>query len=825
MLTSEAPSVSLPVSAPPLGLTVAEASRRLTATGSNEIKRGEATSPWRILAGQFASPLIWLLLAASVISAILGEVADAIAIGTILIINALVGFFQEYRAEKAMLALRSMTAPRARVRRDGHAVTLSAADVVPGDVLLLEAGDIVAADARLVEAHAMSTNEAPLTGESAPVEKGTAAAPSGAPLAERHDSVFMGTSVSTGTGSAEVIATGMLTELGKIANLLETAEESDTPLQKRLAAVGRTLLILCVGIVAVVAALGLVRGLRWLDVFMSAVSLAVAAVPEGLPAIVTIALAIGVQRMAARHVLIRRLPAVETLGSATVICTDKTGTLTTGTMTVRELWGADHNKLLDAAAACSEAELGPDQRTGTGDPTEIALLAAAAERGIRREAIETERPRKQVNPFDAERKRMSILRADGVLYVKGAPDLLFPLCSSNVSGATEANVQLAARGLRVLAVAIGPGQGRNDEADLQLLGLVGIADPPRTEAIAAVAAAREAGIRTVMITGDHPVTAAAIARELGIVRPGEELADRVHARATPEDKLQIVRSWKARGAVVAMTGDGVNDAPALREAHIGIAMGKGGTEVTREASDMVLADDNFASIVEAVREGRGIFDNIRKALVYLLAGNAGELLVMLVAGVAGLPLPLLPLHLLWINLATDGFPALALVMDPPEEDVLRRPPRAPSEPLLARREWTNIVWTGALQAAVTLGVFVWALRARGLDEARNLAFTTLVFGELFRSFASRSATKLFWEVGAFSNLRLLAVVVVSALVQIGIHHIPPLERLFQIRDLPMEDCALTLVLGLIPVTVLELSKLVRRAIGRASAATSPGTVS
>jgi len=362
--------------------------------------------------------------------------------------------------------------------------------------------------------------------------------------------------------------------------------------------------------------------------------------------------------------------------------------------------------------------------------------------------------------------------------------------------------------LRVLGVAVGSG---TEEKDLRLLGLVGIADPPRTEAIEAVAAAREAGIRTVMITGDHPVTAGAIARELGIVRPGDDPAELVHARATPEDKLRIVRSWKARGAVVAMTGDGVNDAPALREAHIGIAMGRTGTEVTREASDMVLADDNFASIVAAVREGRGIFDNIRKTLVYLLAGNAGELLVMLAAGIAGLPLPLLPLHLLWINLATDGFPALALVMDPPDPDVLKRPPRAPSEPMLGRAEWITVAWTGVLQATVTLAVFVWALRARDLAEARNLAFTTLVFGELFRSFAARSTTKLFWEVGAFTNLRLLGVVVISALVQIGIHHIPALEALFQIRDLSLTDCVVTLLLGLIPVTVLELTKLVRRA--------------
>lgn len=752
------------------------------------------------------------------ISSLLGEVADGIAIAAILVINSLVGFFQEFRAEKAMLALRSMTAPRARVRRDGHAVTVSAAEVVPGDVLLLEAGDIVAADARLVEAHALSTNEAPLTGESTPVEKRTAPVPPNTPLAERHDSVFMGTSVATGTGLAEVAATGMLTELGKIAHLLETAEETETPLQKRLAGVGRTLLYLCVGIVAVVAILGFVRGMRWLDVFMSAVSLAVAAVPEGLPAIVTIALAIGVQRMAARHALIRRLPSVETLGCATVICTDKTGTLTTGVMAVRELWGPDHTKLLDAAAACSDAELGGDEKSGNGDPTEVALLMAAAVRGIRRPDIEQQRPRTDVHPFDSERKRMSIFRADGVLYVKGAVDLLLPLCASGADGATEANVQLAARGLRVLGVATG---SIADEKDLRLLGLVGIADPPRTEAIAAVAAARAAGITTVMITGDHPVTARAIATEMGIIRPGDNPDDVVHARATPEEKLQIVRSWKAKGAVVAMTGDGVNDAPALREADIGIAMGKGGTEVTREAADMVLTDDNFASIVEAVREGRGIFDNIRKSLVYLLAGNAGELALMLAASIAGLPLPLLPLQLLWINLVTDGMPALALVMDPAEGDVLARPPRRPEEPMLGRPEWLNVAWTGLLQAATTLTVFVWALRCRSLVEARNLAFSVIVFAELFRAFASRSTTRVFWEVGVITNVRLLGVVVLSAIVQIAIHHVPAMQALFQIGDLSLADCGFSVGAGLVPVTVLEISKLLRRAFVRTRTASHP----
>jgi Ca2+-transporting ATPase len=792
--------------APVSGLTSEAAARLLATDGPNEIRREQASSPWQIFFAQFKSPVIWLLLGAAVISGLLGEAADAIAIGAIVVVNALVGFFQEYRAERAVMALRSMTAPRARVLRDGRTAIIPAADVVKGDVLLLEAGDIVSADARLCEANLLTTNEAPLTGESMPVEKSTVPVRGGVPLAERRDSVFMGTSVAGGTGMAEVFATGMNTELGRIAHLLASAEETTTPLKERLSRVSQLLLYICLGIVLLVAILGLVRG-QGISVFLAAVSLAVAAVPEGLPAVVTIALAIGVQRMAVRHVLIRKLPAVETLGCATVICTDKTGTLTTGIMTVRELWGADHEGLLHAAAACCDAELGPDERNGVGDPTEIAILAAAAERNIHRTEIEKTRPRTQVIPFDADRKRMSIRRADGVLYVKGAVEVMLARSTTGTDGARQANAEMASLGLRVLAVAVGTGQS---EDNLTLLGLIGIADPPRTEAIEAVALARAAGIQTVMITGDHPVTAHAIAHELGIVKEGDSMDELVHARATPEDKLRIVRAWKERGAVVAMTGDGVNDAPALREAHIGIAMGKTGTEVTREASDIVLTDDNFASIVAAVREGRGIYDNIKKTLIYLLAGNAGELLVMMAAAVAGLPLPLLPLHLLWVNLVTDGLPALALVMDPTDEGVLNRPPRSPREPILGKPEWTTILSTGVLQATVTLGVYAWALSARDLDEARNLAFSTLVFGELFRSFAARNPTRLFWEVGAFTNLRLLFVVAVSALIQLAIHHLPVTQELFQIHALSAQDCLLSLALGLIPVTILEFAKLLRR---------------
>ena len=769
------------------GLTTAEVARRLVQFGRNELQRDAGPPVWVHLARQFNSPLIWLLGAACTISFVLGEVADAIAIVTIVVLNGLIGFFQEYRAERAILALRSMTAPQARVRRDGIAKVISAAEIVPGDVVLLEAGDIVAADARLLESHVLSTNEAPLTGESAPVEKSIAPVPAATLLAERADSVFMGTAVASGTGVAEVFATGMRSELGKIAHLLSTAEDEPTPLQVRLAGVSRLLLSVCLGIVAVVAIAGLARGWSALDVLLSSVSLAVAAVPEGLPAIVTIALAIGVQRMARRHVLIRRLPAVETLGCATVICTDKTGTLTTGVMSVRELWGPDHDRLLFAATACTDAELGPDERTGVGDPTELAILVAAAERRIRRADIERSLPRVHVRPFDSGRKRMSVQRADGRLYVKGAADVLLPHCVAGSDGALDASVAMAARGLRVLAVAIGEG---SDENHLTLAGLIGMADPPRAEAIEAVAAARQAGITTVMITGDHPATAATIARALGIVAEGDDPAAVVHARVAPEDKLAIVRDWKARGAIVAMTGDGVNDAPALREAHIGIAMGRSGTEVTREAADMILTDDNFASIISAVREGRGIYDNIRKTLVYLLGGNAGELGVMLVAALAGMPLPLLPMHLLWINIVTDGLPALALVMDPTDEDVLDRPPRRPDESMLGRAQWLYIGVTGLLQATATLSVFTWALHSGTLADARNLAFSTLVFGELFRAFAARSTTRIFWSVGAFTNLRLLAVVVISALAQVAIHTIPLTQALFQISALSSAQWAL-----------------------------------
>ncbi|MFZ5843595.1 MAG: cation-translocating P-type ATPase [Pseudomonadota bacterium] len=794
------------------GLSSAQANARLVEYGYNEIQHQQSASAWTLLFSQLRSPVVALLLAACAASALLGETLNALAIAGIVIINALVGFFQEYRAERAVAALRAMTAPRAKVRRDHSVIEINAREVVPGDCLVLEAGDIVAADARLLSAHELTVNEAALTGESLPVEKRVGTVAANAVLAERFDRVFLGTAVVSGTAEAEVTGTAMRTEIGRIAHLLGSAQEPATPLQQRLAQVSQRLMWLCLAVVALVALLGSWRGLSWFDVFMSAVSLAVAAVPEGLPAVVTIALAVGVQRMVARHALIRRLAAVETLGCTTVICTDKTGTLTTGIMTVRELWGQDHRRVLATAAACCNVELAADHRSGVGDSTEVAILVAAAQRGIFRADIEQQQPRLNEHPFDAVRKRMSVWRADRVLYVKGAVELLLPLCRGETESVLLAASEMAARGLRVIGVAVGD---RDEEAALTMVGLIGIADPPRPEAIAALARARAAGIETVMITGDHPATAQAIALELGLLQRHEAPAGRVYARATPEDKLLIVRERKAAGAIVAMTGDGVNDAPALREAHIGIAMGRAGTEVTREAADVVLSDDNFASIVAAVEEGRGIFDNIRKTLVYLLSGNVGELLLMFAAVLLGLPLPLLPLHLLWINLVTDGLPALALVTDPVAKNVMARPPRNPGEPILDRAQWRRIAATGVMQAAVALSVFVWALQHRELAEARNLAFSTLVFAELLRALSARSELP-FWHVDWLSNMRLLGIITISMVVQIGIHHIPFTQVLLGLHAISAADCALALLVACIPLLVLEGAKAVSSARQRQS---------
>jgi Ca2+-transporting ATPase len=860
------------------GLTPAEAARRLAADGPNELRRGEAASALAIFARQFASLVIWVLIGAALVSGLLGEALDAGAILAIVFLNACFGFLQEHRAERAMAALARMTAPRARVVRGGVTEIVPSAEVVRGDLLALDAGDLVAADARLLEASSMLTVEAPLTGESEPVEKRVGTCAADTPLADRRNMVFFGTSVATGSGRAIVVATGMTTEVGRIATLLESASSEKTPLARRLDQVARKLLFACFAIVGLVLVLGLLRSIAPFEIFLFAVSLAVAAIPEGLPAVVTIALALGVSRMARRNALVRRLPAVETLGSAQVICTDKTGTLTVGEMTARRLItaeaafdvtgegystegailldGAVHapspgsplGALLECAAACADAEIAL-RETGpcvVGDPTEAALLVAAAKAGVDRGSIERDMPRLATVPFDSDRKRMTVVRRRGdgiVAYVKGAPELVLERCSHILTERgreilreewrehmLETSTSLADESFRVLAVARRPldrwADGIDAENHLTLIGFAGLQDPPRAEAREAVAKCRRAGIRTVMITGDHPATGRAIARELGILgeddevvvgseldrMSDDELCERVrrvavYARVTAEHKLRVVRAWKKSGSIVAMTGDGVNDAPALKEASIGIAMGRTGTEVTKEAADMVITDDNFASIVAAVEEGRAIYDNIRKALGYLLAGNAGELTVALVAVLAGWPLPLLPIQLLWINLVTDGLPALALATDPVDPAVLDRPPRPASAELMDRPFVKQMLMTAFLTASVTLAVFSYELgRLGNLDVARNGAFSVLVFAEIFRSLGARNDDRGLHELPIASNARLLAVVIAGYVLQVVLHYLPLLGGVFGMQAISFAKCLAWTALGMIPLAGIEIAK-------------------
>ncbi|MDD5269504.1 MAG: cation-translocating P-type ATPase [Methylococcales bacterium] len=871
------------------GLADKKIAARLARYGQNKLRKGKRVSALVIFVSQFKSLVIWVLIGAAAVSAALGETVDGFAIITIVILNAVIGFIQEYRAEKAAAALARLAAPHCRVVRDGHSAVVAATEIVPGDILLLEGGDLIAADARLIQTFVLRINEAPLTGESQAVGKFTDSLPLETPLADRKNMVFLGTSVTGGTGRALVVNTGMETELGHIAKLLETAESGETPLQQKLDRVARLLLWACFAIVALIFSLGLLRGIAPFELFLSAVSLAVAAIPEGLPAVVTVALALGVQRMVQRHALVRHMASVETLGCAEVICTDKTGTLTIGEMTARKLVtteslyrvtgegyateGAFFSgnvaslpsespelfALLRASVACNDAELTllDDRPVVVGDPTEGALLVAAAKGGITRAIIETEMPRLAAVPFDSDRKRMTVIRSQESqpwAFVKGAPEIILSRCTlirtdqgvrelteSDRTRLLQANTLLAHDALRVLAVAERSLDGFNFEEEvvvndteiekeLTLLGLVGLQDPPRAEAKAAVVKCKRAGIKTVMITGDHPDTARAIGHELGILGKDDEVLvgaelDRldddalkervaqvsVYARVTAEHKLRIVRAWKARGAVVAMTGDGVNDAPAIREASIGIAMGVTGTEVTKEAADIIITDDNFASIVAAVEEGRGIYDNIAKTLAYLLGGNAGELIVMLSAVLLGWPLPLLPLHLLWINLVTDGLPALALATDPIDPGVLNRPPQRSQETLFNRDFLKLTLLTGLLTAGVTLGVFIYELYIdNSLEQARDAAFTALVIAELLRAFGARSEQRTIWQIGLFSNIRLFLIVAVSFALQLAIHHVPILQTLFQIEPVSLNQCMSWIGVGFIPLIVLELRKVIRR---------------
>lgn len=869
------------------GLSDDEVAKRISRFGPNELKDTEPINPWAILASQFSSLIVWILIAAGFVSGLFGEWIDALAITAIVVLNALIGFYQEFNAERSMAALKRMTAPHARVRRGGIVRDVLARDIVPGDVVVLEAGDLVPADARLMKAATLKCVESALTGESEAVGKHAEVLDrEEVPLGDRKNMVFMGTSVATGLAEALVVATGMATEMGLIAGLIQKAGQDDsTPLQKRLQAFGKLLVWASLGVVGLVFVLGLLRGLEVFELFLTAVSLAVAAVPEGLPAVVTISLAVGVQRMARRRALIRRLPTVETLGSTSVICTDKTGTLTVGEMTVRALFACDQewevtgegygaegnifprtkgkdeagaaglSDLMLILAGCNSAHLAQEDGRWKviGDPTEGALLAAAAKAKVLPATLDTEWPRAREYPFDSDRKMMTVIRkapAGGFrAVVKGAPDVLLARCTHVLTpqGArlltdkdrayiSAVNAAWAERALRVLGAAMKEGVQDSDvqaveevERDLVFVGLAGMYDPPRPEAKDAVARCRSAGIRVVMITGDHPRTALAVARELGIAEGGstalaglelDRLSDSeltaqvgqvaVFARVTAEHKLRIVRAWKSQHAIVAMTGDGVNDAPAIKGADVGIAMGKAGTEVTKEASDMIVADDNFASIVAAVEEGRGIFDNIKKTLQYLLAGNAGELLLMTACVVFGLPMALMPIHLLWINLVTDGLPALCLATDPIDPDVMKRGPRKAGGSIADRDFLVLMGVTGLLTAGVSLGVYLYGLKYETLEMARTHAFAVLVFAELLRSFGCRSETKTLFQVGALTNLRLAVVVGIAFIFQVWSHHNLILGGFLKTGMMTWSDCLMLVAVSVIPVSILEIAKLIRQ---------------
>ncbi len=873
---------------PTQGLTSGQVAARRERYGPNELEEEPTVPPWRILVTQFTNTMIVVLLIAAAVMVAIGEPTDAIVIGAIVILNALIGFLQEYRAEQAMAALRSMAAPLARVVRDGSETSLVATKLVPGDVIVLEAGDIVAADARLIVSPNLRVNEAALTGESVPVDKDENPIPAdaGENVGDRHNMVFKGTSVVYGRARGIVVATGMQTALGQIAGLLQTHQAPRTPLQKRLAVLGRWLASASIAICVVVFLSGIARGEDVEVMFLTAVSLAVAAIPEALPAVVTIGLALGAQRMIRHNALIRRLPAVETLGSVTVICTDKTGTLTEGRMLVERMWtfdgvdeltgsgfkpsgeltragahldvepGSPLALLLTTAALCNDAVLVPphdesEEWSIVGDPTEGALLAAASKLGFDRERVNQRFPRAAEIPFDSDRKRMVTIHHTNdpdvrMVAAKGAVEAMIESATAIATADGERQLdepiravvldqaaQFAAEGYRVLALA---GRRVHDgaiahvlesEQNLVLYGLAAMADPPREESRRAVAACRAAGITPVMITGDHPATGQAIGARLGIVESadqvmtGTELAQEhadglasrvtkitVYARTSPEQKLDIVNAWKENGDIVAMTGDGVNDAPALRTADIGVAMGITGTEVAKEASDMVLTDDNFASIVTAVGEGRRIYDNIRRFVRYTLTSNAGEIWVMFLGPFIGLPLPLQPVQILWINLVTDGFPGLALGVEPAEADVMERPPRRPKESIFAHGLWQQVIVVGLLMGFLTLAVGLWG---EANDRPwQTMVFTTLALLQLGNALAVRSETRSLFSLGIFTNMYLLWTVMITVAIQIVIIYWGPLQRLLKTEALSARELAIVLIVSTGAFLGVEFDKWMKR---------------
>jgi len=844
------------------GLAAAEAVRRLQRHGHNVLEQGKKRSPWRILLDQFTDFMILVLIAAAVLSGVVGDLADTLAIIAILLLNAVIGFTQEFRAERAMEALQRIAAPMATVLRDGSRLVIAAGELVPGDIVLLEAGNMLPADLRLIEAVRMRVEEAALTGESVPVDKDAALiVEAAASLGDRRNMAYKGTIVTYGRGSGIVVATGMATELGRIAALLAAEDDDKTPLQKRLAGFGKRLAIAVLLVCALIFAAGLLRGEPLLLMLLTAVSLAVAAIPEALPAVVTIALALGAYRMVEQQALMRRLPSVETLGSITYICSDKTGTLTENRMRVEsclvegklvamgQATGVVAEQLFTAIALCNDAA--GDAEGVSGDPTEVALYLAAQSAGFARQDVERAAPRRAELPFDSTRMRMTTFHAgaDGVVaYSKGAPEAVLSRCTAALAAqglsaidrpALELSAAaMAAEGLRVLAVASRRWSAIPDlndpetaESELVFIGMVGLIDPPRAEAAAAVATCRSAGITPVMITGDHPATARAIARRLGIagdddpVITGRELAalddaalaarvlqTRVYARVDPAQKIRVVEALQARGQFVAMTGDGVNDAPALKRADIGVAMGRSGTDVAREASDMVLLDDNFATIVSAVRGGRRIYDNIRHFIKYVLTTNLAEVLLIFIAPFLGLPLPLLPLHILWVNLVTDGLPGLALTAEPAERGIMQRPPRPPGETIFAHGMWQHILWVGALMSGLVLGLQYWSI-ATGDAHWQTMVFTALTFAQLAHVLAIRSDRESLATIGLMSNRSLAATVAVTVLLQLALIYVPVLNRIFATVSLTAAELGLCVACALVILVAVEIEKwLVRRGL-------------
>ncbi|HAA90588.1 MAG: ATPase, P-type (Transporting), HAD superfamily, subfamily IC [Thermoanaerobacterales bacterium 50_218] len=884
------------------GLTPQEAEKRLSTYGYNELVEAKKRTPFQMFLDQFKELLVLLLVVAAGISLAIGETLDALVIMTIVVLNAIVGFFQEYRAEKSLEALKKLASPQARVIRGGKPKKVPARQLVPGDLILVEAGDYVPADARLVSCSNLRVDESALTGESEPVEKQTQQlSDQDLGIGDRSNQIFMGTLVTYGNGTAVVVATGMRTEIGKIAEMLEEAPEGKTPLQEKLAELSKWLGGIVVVLCAVIFTTGVLRGTPILEMFLTAVSLAVAAIPEGLPAVVTMVLALGVQQMATRKAIIRRLPAVETLGAATVICSDKTGTLTKNEMTVRYLYvggrlikvtgegyqpqgsfykndekidnpqeDPDLKVLLSICALTNNAHLNHEVIDGSlqgkweilGDPTEAALAVLAKKGGLKRETLEVSSPRVGEIPFDSERKLMttvhpagSFVKLAGTPYIactKGAFDVILTKCTHILENGQIApltketsdhlnylNEMLAAKALRVLGIAFKPLEAFPErlepaevEKDMVFVGLVAMIDPPRPEAKRAVETCIRAGIKPVMITGDHKTTAVAIASELGIhdgeglVLTGAEL-DRlsdeefsrlaekvnVYARVAPRHKVRIVKALKERKYIVAMTGDGVNDAPALKMADIGIAMGITGTDVAKEAADMVLADDNFATIVAAVREGRAIFANIRKVIHYLLSCNSSELLTIFAAIAVGLPAPLLPLQILWVNLITDSLPAFALGNDPPEKELMEQPPRSPEAGIFAGGLGHHIIYQGLFLAALVLTAFWWGYRGdpQTLAHGRTMAFGTLAFVQITHSFNIRHLRHSLFKLGFLSNKLLIGAATVSCGLQLTVMLAPGLQKVFKTVPLTPEQWLLVGSLSLTPLIFEELVKLIKRA--------------